>query len=795
MRPYFTLAIVLLALVTVLDGSRVRAQAQEALGLETITLSPSPSEWPIDPTHPEDPPERGMDSFYIALYDDDGSRREIPEVSISMIPSGGATGITINGVEVAVGESITFAWEARVPWLDIDITLTGLDGSNSSFTIALINNYLLGGGGPSVGVDPDNRIVTAVHLTSGNLATMTVRTAPGGTVLATASSAVATLEEHSIEDGAYWELHKLGIPIALKPGMEVSVTDGEVTVTHVVIPLTVDEVDFENDTIRGSGEPGAAIALLIFPEVIEQEEDTPSVIEPFQIGLTRAPEEDLSGEGDPVDHRFIVDSTGRWEVDLSPDGVDLTETSEIHVQSSADSDAHSLVGNPNRRPPLYDPLNLIRGTTESHWPLPALESGLITIMGIDMIVLEGIQPGIVARAVVRTEPGGEIVFTGTASASVDGEAGWAKSEITVSLMPGMEVSVSWGETTITNVLPDLAVEEVNAGLDVVRGSGPPGESIFLIIGDFNGAVFTVAALETEVVIDTDGLWSHDFKGEFDVQVGMLAIGVLQKVEGAFGATGIAGIVPTVEETGIESSDASDFEVTVVRTTSIDGATLEVEVPAGALPTGSSVEIASVVNRAELIEQAVPPEGADIVLGFRINATAKDGSVISGGFGSPVTIRFEIDSNFVPEGVPPEDIMIAFWNGVEWTALGEVTVTENPDGTIALEMQTDHFTFFGIFHDPSGSIQAGPVDPIDEIAISSLRSNLGLNLTGPAQEITLGDSSLSPAQEITAGESSLLRNPVVWGVGLLALLTALAGAAFFFRRGDHGTSSGVVTALR
>ena len=54
--------------------------------------------------------------------------------------------------------------------------------------------------------------------------------------------------------------------------MEDTVTDGEVTVFHVVIPLTIDEVDFETDTIRGTGVPGAGIELFSWPEVEEREE-------------------------------------------------------------------------------------------------------------------------------------------------------------------------------------------------------------------------------------------------------------------------------------------------------------------------------------------------------------------------------------------------------------------------------------------------------------------------------------------------------------------------------------------
>lgn len=324
---------------------------------------------------------------------------------------------------------------------------------------------------------------------------------------------------------------------------------------------------------------------------------------------------------------------------------------------------------------------------------------------------------------VRSSAGGSVLFTDSKPADAEANAAWGMPpapDIGVVFEPGMEVTVAWGQATISAVLDDIRVDVVDHELDRVSGTGPAGETTVVIVGDFAGAEFTLVAFDEEVPIGPDGSWRVDFTE--DITVGMVSLAFLPGDAGfTTAAAATAVIVPEVVEENPSIAEASDETEVIVGTVASDGSLAQVAVPAGALPSGSSVRVAAITNTADLIEQVAVPEGTDVALGFSISAEAADGSEVPAGFAAPVAIEFTVEADTLPAGYDPDNLSIAFWNGARWAALQNVQAVTNPDGSVTLSALTDHFTLFTVVTDPAGAIVPGPADPLDEVSLSGLRS--------------------------------------------------------------------------
>lgn len=165
--------------------------------------------------------------------------------------------------------------------------------------------------------------------------------------------------------------------------------------------------------------------------------------------------------------------------------------------------------------------------------------------------------------------------------------------------------------------------------------------------------------------------------------------------------------PTASVPGIEvalekvtSGPASDVAKAVLTALAGDGSEATVSVPAAALPSGSTLEVAAVSDPAELAAQTAPPAGVGLLLGFSITAADAAGAAVTSGFNSPVTLEFTVDASSLPAGAGTGELRIAFWNGTAWIPL-DSAVTINADGSATISADTNHFSLYSVIHDAEG----------------------------------------------------------------------------------------------
>jgi len=692
-------------------------------------------------------------------------------ISVVAVTSDPDATFTINGQLGVNGEPMTLQWSKWSPWLDLDVDITDPDGSSGSYRILLWKDVKF----PVIGVDTSGGQIEVHGLDPDSTATMTVRDAPGGVVLV---EATATID--AVFGDFRWDFRALGIPVLLQEGMEVSVTDGDATVTHVVLPLSIDGVDLDSDTVRGTGVPGAGIEIwgCTTYEASSYGEIPECVGMEFHFGDAWVFPEGDGPNYDPRFPRFVVDASGHWEVDLSLADIDLTSKSELNVDSAAwnpyymNFDPDDLAARA-----AWDPFNK-GGRTTTAWPPEVIEPSVAALFGLNAVIVESVGSGASVDLTVRSSGGGSVLFTDTQPADAEGNAIWgfpSYPELGVVLEPGMEVTAAWGQISKSGVLDDLEVASVDPDLDRVSGFGPAGEVILIFVGEFSTTEPSLLAVAEEVLIGPDGSWQVDFAE--DITVGIEAAALLS-VHSTFrtGAAGVAVVNPEVIEETPVIAEASDETEVVVETVASDGSLAQVTVPASALPSGSSVRIAAITNTSDLVEQAAVPEGTDLALGFSISAEASDGSGVTAGFEVPVAVEFTVGADTMPASYDPDNLNIAFWNGVRWASLEGVQAAANPDGSVTLTATTDHFTLFTVVIDPAKTIKPGPANPLEEVSISGFRS-LGLDI----------DPTPSDRQQ-TGAEGGELGSLPAWIGGGVAAAVLLVGGWVVLRRRRQPTGS-------
>ena len=747
--------VLLLLVILVLMPLQGTFAQEEGTALQSLTISPTPDGG--------DPFETDRNQF---KYTFDFSSPET--IAVTAAPQNPDATFTINGRPAASGEPMTFAWDKWTPWLDLDLVITDPDGNSGSYLINLVKRVEF----PFIAVDTGWGQVHGVHFNPNLAATMTVWNAPGGVKLAVATT---TADADGI---VRWVLRDLGIPVLLREGMEVRVTDGEVTATHVVLPLAIDEVDFDTDTIRGTGVPGAGLEFSIWIDKQSHDEG----VAPIKFGsVWPSPEGDGPGY-DPRFPNFIVDTSGHWELDLSLADIDLTSSSPVLVDSASCNPFRVDWDDPAARA-AFDPFSQGGITTVALYPAEMVEPGVTAILALNAVIVDSVDAGGVSvNLTVRSSAGGSVLFTDSQVADFfNGSANWGVPEspdLDIVLESGMEVTVTWGETSISAVLADLAIESVDHELDRVSGTGPAGETISVVViaGDPTSNEATMAAFADGILVGSDGSWQADFAE--DITVGMVAGGILPVAAGFITAVvSVAVVEPVVVEENPSIAEASDETEVVVGSVSSGGSQVQVAVPASALPSGSSVRVAAIANTDDLVEQVAVPEGTDIALGFSISAETSDGADVRTGFAAPVSIEFTVEADTLPAGYDPDNLSIAFWNGARWAALENVQAVTNLDGTVMLSALTDHFTLFTVVTDPAGAIRPGTADPLDEASLQGLRS-YGLNLYSEQMEDT------QTGDEDGGGLGSL---PVWIGSGVAAAVLIAVGWVIL-RRKRHSAVS-------
>jgi hypothetical protein len=647
-------------------------------------VSPSPERYlPFDPQIRE----------FGGGYGDDFNPEVITVVAVTQDPD--AT-FTINGQPGVNGEPMTFQWDKWTPRLYLDVAITDPDGSSGHYAINLGKMVHR----PFVTVDPIASIVSGVRFEADATLTMTVWSEPGGTMLAESTTPSAIRGDTPV-----WEFRELGIPVLLQEGMEVRITDGVWTATHVVLPLTFGFAEFHDDTIWGTGAPGAWLGLLVFPDGTEVEEGADVV--PERISLGGGIATDGAESWDPA---FIVDASGHWFFDLGAEGIDINRYTVIDVGSFFDPTLSAS----------WDPSVNKEGSTHVMWPIyDGID--INAILDYNAVGIKGLPSAdIDVNLTIRSSQGGPVLFTGSQLTDASGNSFWGvplSPDLSIVLEPGMEVTLTWGGTSRSRsaVLEDIRVDIVDHELDRVSGIGPANGGIILIIFAANGDEL---AAVVEVPIEPDGSWEANFT--VDITVGMKAVALRPLQDGfTIGAACVAVVKPEVIEENPSIAEVSDETEVVVGTVAQDGSLVQVAVPANALPSGSLVRVAAIANTDDLVEQVAVPEGADVALGFSIGATAADGSEVRVDFAAPVSIEFTVEPDTLPDGFDPDSLGVAFWNGVRWAALKDVEVVTNPDGSVTLHATTDHFTLFTVVNDPAGAIRPGPADPLDEASLPVL----------------------------------------------------------------------------
>ncbi len=134
--------------------------------------------------------------------------------------------------------------------------------------------------------------------------------------------------------------------------------------------------------------------------------------------------------------------------------------------------------------------------------------------------------------------------------------------------------------------------------------------------------------------------------------------------------------------------------TSVQAAGSDGSAARVTVPAGALPAGGEVSVASIADLDDLIAQAPPTGLQGILVAYQVLASDSAGTAITGAFNAPVELAFTVPASALPPDVPPSELTVVFWNGSGWVEVPAILVIE-ADGSITLVATVDHFTIFSI----------------------------------------------------------------------------------------------------
>ncbi|MFC1994279.1 cadherin-like beta sandwich domain-containing protein [Chloroflexota bacterium] len=680
----------------------------------------------------------------------------VTQTEITAVPEDPSSTMTLDGKQIISGAPETVSMLGG--WSNLQLVVTSADGQlSNTYVLRIINEDQYERTGVMVDFGDEGGIRTGTWPTQSQI-TLTVNASLGGPTLYTDTQVAGTSfgTIHIVSEGdLYWDLQAMGWPIILSPGMEVVVTDGIYSASHVILPLTVDEIDLDADLIRGTGQPGILFAFDVF--LLEGGEDD----ELIDFNMEQYPGQNLDTS------KYTVDESGNWEFDFAAEGFDLTTDFGIGVVTRV-REPHWPRDKGRTQMIIFDLLNP-QGQSSGE--------DLGVSLDMNLIVMDHIIPGVEAILTVLSEPGGEVLFTGTAQADTDGFLIWGGpagqgSPLGIDLKPGMEVSVDWGNVQQSTVLVDLSVEDIDVSLDTVSGFGSMGEEIRVVIGlwDPSGglASFQPIAAPTETVeVEADGSWIVDLAAQgIDILEGM----AVAALSGNIFAIGYAEIDPVVELENQESILVSDQEATTVSTIASDGASAEVTIPAAALPSDSSVNVAAITNIDDLIDQVPLPEVANLVSGFVLNATAEDGSNIREGFADSISLEFVVDASAIPEGTPPSELVITFWNGAEWVVVETTEAIENPDGSISLMATTKHLSVFGVAHDPKGAVEVGPVDPLDEFTPNSLMA------LDPVIE------SLAESDSVTSVSDGLSTTTLVAIVaGAVALLAGITSVAIYRRR--------------
>jgi len=217
-----------------------------------------------------------------------------------------------------------------------------------------------------------------------------------------------------------------------------------------------------------------------------------------------------------------------------------------------------------------------------------------------------------------------------------------------------------------------------------------------------------------------------------------------------GAGGIV-LAPDIEadlfggETEFSISEDGEIQETIEATSEAGDLTIVIEEGTIALD-----EDGEPLGSLEIVVDETPPDPPDDA---HVIGLAYDFGPDGATFDPPITMTYTLDLDDLPEGVDPENLVIAYWDGDEWVELDSDVDTEN--NTITIEAEVDHFTTF--------AIMAMPPPPVPVLAPAAFTSSL-LSISplevDTGQTVTISISVANTGEEEGSYTVTLKLNGVV-----------------------------------
>ena len=254
---------------------------------------------------------------------------------------------------------------------------------------------------------------------------------------------------HALSPYGEGDTGHLGDFVDVRPGLDVSVTDGAITKQHRVGAVSIDRIDLALDRITGIAEAGVVVGIQIF------ETETPIV--PVQAG-----------------------PDGSWVADLA--GIHDLDTTTTMAASTADAEADRTLD--QRGPPQF-----FAGVERFDF-LAHICGGPVT-------------PGVLVTFDVFDAPPPDGRLRATTTTPAD-ENGFMCADIeNFTVAPGMFVRVGDGTYTKEFRMTALMVEGIDPANDLAFGTAEPGATIHVDVANSGaGSVQVVAA-------PTTGEWTAD----------------------------------------------------------------------------------------------------------------------------------------------------------------------------------------------------------------------------------------------------------------------------------------------
>ena len=271
---------------------------------------------------------------------------------------------------------------------------------------------------------------------------LTIRESPGGTVLASASK--------QADGTGYTWFGSQDFSVDLAAGMELTASQGALTKTLTLAPLTINAISPDTDSVAGTAPPGAQLEVYV-----------------YNLASPSSPTKPVTAAAD-----------GTWSLDFAPFDITYTTTASANLRDS-DGDTTSL----SRTPPRVD-----------------------ASLNADSISVYGFTLGGDVELTIRQSPGGTVLASASKQADGTGYTWFGAQDFSVDLVAGMQLTVSQGTVTKTLTLEPLTVTAISPDTDTVAGTASAGSQLEVDVVN----VASSSSPKKLVTAAADGTWSLNF---------------------------------------------------------------------------------------------------------------------------------------------------------------------------------------------------------------------------------------------------------------------------------------------